>query len=571
MNPEIVFGWFIFIFAIILLSVDPIEINSDDFWVFNIVKDMVQNPSYFSLSGSGYRLMHKLIYLPVFLIYDFDVSNLAFPAFLITFLFDFLLLVFSYKLFKRVFNWRVATIGVFLLSISHAIIRNTWYWSSTHLNIATAFFVICLYFISSSDSKKSYLLSSVFCFLAIFTRETFVIVLFFIYLATLFFNRRYSGVKNYFIAFWPFILYLIYIFLNFKFIGTIVNPQFSGFINPSINNVVNFWDYFVYLFKTFLFLPIGFSVLLLFLQRKRYFTALKNFKFEHVLLFVWLVSGLIILLLTTNTDHRYLIPILPVTFAFIAKILDSYLFENNKSLFLVFEKVLLFNILFWMIIFSSSKIAQFTLLSYSSVSVILNVLFYALVLYAISSPFFSINKNSKLILKILASIIFVCFTMTSFVQLGMTYYFFVFQHNYTDSLNEAVAFIAKTTPKESYVIGNPSNPLTGFDKHWFEAFGRTDLQIMHVDTAVPLNHTDKAFYVGTPTSSMDTDIITPFVYANKRNFKIVAKFGSELQKYPSLRIPNSLNKAVSQFLSTKLLFRLEPLQGYTVFIFEKRV
>lgn len=564
------------LFTSIVLRFDPIEINSDDYHVFNYVRDMVEKPSYFSMTGGGYRVLHRLIYLPVFWLYDFNAANLGFPALVVTWIFDLLLVCMSYVLFKKIFNWRVATIVVFLMSISHLSIKFSWIWGGTHQNIATFFLLLCVYFLIKSGSAKDYFFASLFGFLAIMTRESVSVIVFGIFVASLFLNGRYKSVKNYFIAFWPFVFFGSLILLNVYFLGGILRSDAARLVHFSLGNFVNLYDYFIYFVKTLLIVPIGVCLFLVCLQYKTYFSLVKQLAFDKTVLLVWFVCGVIVLLATVNSSLSYSIPILPILFVFIAKILDDVLFSKSEVSFDLFQKCMLFNLLFWFVVFNASNLNGIFGFDYKVITFLFNAFFYFIFAWSVFASKFGL-KNSGLssVFKLLVSIVFVSFTLTSFFQLGLTYSFFVFQHNYTDAMRDAVVFIAKNAPENSFVVRNPvtplAGPLTGIDLVWFEAFKRTDLKILDVDRiTIPSNLNGSVFYVGTPVSSIDTDIITPLVYANKQKFKPVVRFGSQFQKYPSLRIPNSFSKIWSQFKSSALLFRLEPLQAYQVFVFEEK-
>lgn len=564
------------LFTTVVLQFDPIQLNSDDYHVFNYVRSMVEQPSYFSLTGGGYRVIHRLIYLPVFWFYDFNAATVGFPALVVSWIFDLLLLGMSYILFKKIFNWRVATIVVFLLAVSNLNIRFSWVWGATHQNIATFFLLVCVYFLTKSVSSKDYFLASLFGFFAMMTRESVSVIVFGIFVASLFYNKRYLLLRNYIISFWPLLGFGILVLLNIYFLGGILRPDAARLVSFSTRNFLNLYDYFAYFFKTLLIVPILICLFLIILQHKQCRIAVKELAFDKVVLFVWFICGVLMLLVTVNSSLAYAIPFLPVIFAFVAKVLDDYLFSKSELSFVLFQKCMLFNLFFWFVVFNSHIFNTILGFDYGVITVLCNLFFYFLLVWGIVAPLHFL-KNSVLSsqFKLFVSVVFVVFTLSSFAQLGLTYSFFVFQHNYTDALRDSVIFIAKNAPQDSVVVRNPitplAGPLTGIDPVWFDSFRRNDLKILDFDESFAIsNSTSAVFYVGTPTSSIDTDVITPFVYVNKNLFKPVARFGSNLQKYPSLRIPGQFNKAVSQFLETKLLFRLEPLQGYTVLIFEKK-
>lgn len=567
---------FILVFALIIIRPDPIQINADDYHVFNYVRDIVEKPSYFSWTGGGYRIIHRLIYLPIFWFYDFDAAKVAFPALLVTSIFDLALIIAAYFMFKRLFNWRVAVITVFLLMASHIMVRATWIWGGTHQIIATFFLLLSLNYLTKNSCIKNLFLSSIFAFLAIFTRESFSVIVGGIFIIAMFFNKRYLFLKNYLVLFWPFVLFGGMVVSNLYVLGGILRADAARHVNPSLNNVINLAVYGNYFFTSFLIILFGIVLFISIMRYRNYLNSISGISYDKAVLFAWLFSGIAVLLATTNTSISYIVPILPVIFVFVAKIIDDFLFSDYENFFSLFQKCLFCNLLFWWFIFSATIINDVSGLSYYKITNIANVCFYALILYAFLAPIIFAKKQfSYLRFKVFVGVVvFVAFSLTSFVQLGLTYSYFTFWHNYTDALNEATAFIAKYAAYESVIVTNPitplAGPITGMDSYWFEAFRRTDLQVVSIDKFISLNFTGNYIYVGTPTSRIDTDLITPFVYSRESEFKLVAKFGSELQKYPSLRIPNKFGKAVSQFLETKLLFKLEPLQGYVVLLFEKK-
>jgi|GEM_PF-5790563 len=575
MQPKKFLAAFIAIYFLIFLITDAIPINTDEYEIFLVVKDMVKNPSYFSLSGNGHRVLHKLIYLSVFWLNDFNPEKVYYPALLITLFFNLLLFVFMYKLLIKLFNYRIALISIFLLATTHTFVRNTWFWTSTNLNLSITFAIIALLFLTKNNSAKNYFMASMFFLLSALSRESMIIPLGLIALASLLYEQRYKKIKYYAISLWPFALYAVFLAFNKIKLGAILRPYNAGFLNPSLKNLANLIFYTDYLIKTLLILPIIFAIFFAIFYRKKYFEKAKKISIGHLSLFLWIVGGIIVLIIPTNTDHRYLIGILPPIFILVAKIIDDSLFTKNEQIFDKFMKLLLGNVFLWLFIFSAAIIHQ-TGTDYSTITFIANLIFYALIVHSIIIPikFFKENlfKNGG---KTFAfCLLFLSFTLLSFTQLGMSYYFYSFQHDITKNVNNAVWFIAKNAPNKSTVIVNPWDQMTSFDTNWLLSANREDINIIYIENKnqinLQANLTNTTFFVGTPTTRTSIDLITPFIYQHKQNFTLAKQFGDKMQKYPLIRIPNDANKMIQNILTTSILFKIEPMKEYLVLIFEQK-
>ncbi|MBI4140559.1 hypothetical protein HY485_01845 [Candidatus Woesearchaeota archaeon] len=550
------------LYALVVFRPEPIPINTDDFLVLNIMRDMVEAPSYFALSGGGHRIVHRLVYLPFFWFYDFDVNELSFVTMLVTVFFSLLFLFFTYVFFSNIFNSRVALLTVFFLMVSHAIVRVNWYWSSTHIIIGLLFFTIAILFLTKQASFANYIFFSFFSMLSMFTRETFVVMVFPIAVFSLFLEQRYLRLRNYCVAFFPFLLYAVYVFLNKYFIGTIIHPNVAGMVQPSFSNLSNLFVYFDYLLATMIVLPVGLAVLLFLLNRKNYVIA--KLSSAHIIILLWFLSGVLVLLISSNTDHRYIISVLPVIFALTAKIIDDVVFSLNEHLFVVAEKIMFFQLVFWVLVFSSKLVQDYAGISYALWGVLLNLLLYCLILFGLFYPWHISRSFSRH--SLLCSLFLLFLSVTSFVQLGMVYYFYVWHYDNSVVINETLTYLAKVAPADSVVVTNPANPvtMTGISSEWLRAFRRPDIV---VSGDVSLNFTSPVFYLGTPTSFVDNDVITPFARANKDKLKLVAQFGSKLQRHPVIKIPSTFSRFVDKFISTGMLFTLEQNRGYVVLVF----
>ena len=519
---------------------DPIPINSDDFWVFNIVRDIVENPSYYSLSGSGYRIMHKLIYLPFFWAEEFDVDKLAVIATFITALFSTGLAFLTYKFFSRLWGEMTGIIAAFLIGTSNAMYYTTWYWSSTHLIIGTFFFLAAVH--AHYFSKKKFFGWSILAGLAMFTRETFAIP---VVLITAYMLLHYKEKKKYYVLL-PLILFSAYTILNKIFLGAFINPTFAGKVQFGIENLTSS-TYANHLSQTFL-LPLFGFLLLLFL----YNTFKKGIIISHPILILWLIGHVVTLLMTANADKRYLIPILPLIFAF-----GAY---QTKELLAGFEKktetLTIIVLVIWHAVFLSRQ-ALF-IFSPATWTFLLHFLIYVTLLFAL---LLLLKPSLK---TMLASIFFVLMIASSIIQLSMTYSFFVYQYDWTTTPNAAVAWLAKNSPQNSMVVTNKPNSITTPDVYWFTAFGRADITSKHIIEAE--NITTNAYLWSTPDSKMEKD--ETGAKAKELGLKTVKTFGKEKKKYPLLKISSSAEKRWQQLFTTGKLFSVEESQGYAVSIYQ---
>lgn len=578
MNPKKFLAAFIGIYLLIFLINDSIPINTDEYEIFLVVKDMVKNPSYFSLSGNGHRVLHKTIYLFAFWLNDFNPEKVHYPALLITLFFNLLLFVFMYKLLCKLFNHRVALMSIFLLATTHTFARNTWFWTSTNLNLSITFAIIALLFLTNNNSTKNYFIASIFFLLSALSRESMIIPLGLIACASLIYENRYKKIKYYLISMWPFAAYAVFLAINKIKLGAILRPYNAGFLNPSIKNLTNLIFYTDYLIKTLIILPIIIAIFFAAINRKKYFEKAKKISQGHLLLLCWIAGGIIVLVIPTNTDHRYLIGILPPIYALVAKIIDDALFAKNEQIFDKFAKLLLGNVFLWLFIFSAAIIHQ-TGTDYNTITLIANLIFYALIAYSIILPinFFKENLFKNFKNTFAFCLLFLSFTLLSFAQLGMSYYFYSFQHDVTTNVNNAVWFIAKNAPNNSTIIANPWDQMTSFDINWLASSNRADINVIYLENKNQLNFqsnltntTVTTFFVGTPTTRTSIDLITPFVYQNKQNFTPVKQFGDKMQKYPLIRLPNNANKIIQNIFTNAILFKIEPMPAYRVLIFEQK-
>ncbi|MBI4142175.1 hypothetical protein HY484_04575 [Candidatus Woesearchaeota archaeon] len=360
-------------------------------------------------------------------------------------------------------------------------------------------------------------------------------------------------------------MYAGYIFLNKYFLGTITHPHVAGFVQLSFSNLFNLLVYSGYLVKTLIVLPVCLAFLILVFNYKHYFQ--KQVSYSCIMLFLWFLSGIIVLLVSSNTDHRYIIPVLPVLFVFVAKIIDDVVFSHNELFFEIARKIMLFQLIFWVLVFSSKLLQDYLVISYVSLTFLFNLLLYGLFVFAFVYPFYLSKAFSRQ--SLLCSIFLLFVVATSFVQLGMAYYFYVWHYDNSVVINETLSYLAKFVPPNSVVVTNPANPvtMTGISMEWLRAFRRPDIV---VSGDITTNLTGNVFYLGTPASFVDNDIVTPFAMANKDKIKLVAQFGSKLQRQPVVKIPASFSRFIEKFKSTKMLFSLEKNKGYVVLVFKKK-
>ncbi|MBI4148385.1 hypothetical protein HY490_03785, partial [Candidatus Woesearchaeota archaeon] len=268
-------AFFVLIF-LLFFRPDPIPINGDDFWVFNIVRDMVENPSYYSLSGSGYRLVHKLIYFPFFWLFDFDVQRLSVVTVFITALFSTGVAYMTYKFFAKLWGETTGLVSAFLVGTSNAMYYTTWYWSSTHLIIGTTFFMSGMY--SLYFVQRKFLWWSVFAGLAMFSRETFAIP---VALITTYIVWQDSGRSKWW-TLAPVAVFAAYLVLNKIFLGAFINPTFAGHVQFDIDNLAINDTYSRHLSQTLL-LPLLFFFLVFLAVN----TVKKGLTISHPVLILW--------------------------------------------------------------------------------------------------------------------------------------------------------------------------------------------------------------------------------------------------------------------------------------------
>ncbi len=530
--------WLLLFF--LLFPLDPIPLNSDDFWVFNIVHDMVSNPTYYSLSGSGYRLMHKLIYLPVFAFFQFSVQKLAVVTTLLSALFSMALIILMYSFCTRIYGKTSGLLSAFLLGTAHAVYYTTWYWSGNHLIIGTVFLIAALYAYYFFENK--WLWWSVFAGLSMFTRETFAlpIILMTGYIITVNTERKR------FLTMIPFLLFGLYLLLNKLFLGAFINPTFAGIVSFSLKNLFH-KTYLLHLLQTgllFLFLFCCALGTIIFLKQR------KPFHIQHPLLLLWLLGHILTLLLTANADKRYLVPILPLLFMYTTKHAQSFLDERYTKNLFVFISALA---VFWNLVFFSRT--ALTVFSPETWTLLLHLFLYGLFFFAIAKFRFSLKNSTSLIFIVLL----LC---TSIIQLTITYSFFVYQYDHTTVPNAALTYLAQHAPPASIIVTNKANSITTPDEYWFTAFGRPDLKKVEINEQFVSDNKTVLFWT-TPTSKLEQDLTGAFVQKHPEYTRI-AHFGGETKKYPLLKISASSEKRWKQFFNTGTIFTISPSQGYTV-------
>ena len=529
------------LFFFLLFPRDPIPLNSDDFWVFNIVHDMVSKPDYYALSGSGYRLVHKIIYLPFFALFQFSVQKLTLPTTFISAVFSMLLILLTYASCTKLYGKTSGLLSAFLMGTSHAVYYTTWYWSGNHLVIGTVFLMTAIYAYYFFENK--WLWWSVFGGLAMFTRETFALPLL---LMTCYILVRDTARKKY-ITVIPFMLFGLYLFLNKIFLGAFINPTFSGFVSFSLKNLFH-KTYLLHVLQTgllpFLLFCIISGISMFFLHHKKVCV-------DHPLLFLWLLGHLTTLVMTANADKRYLVPILPILFMYATKHVHRFLDERYvKNLFIV----LLSTTLFWNLVFFSRVALH--VFSPETWTFLLHVFLYGLIVFVVAQ--FRVSLRNCLSLVFMLLLLF-----TAVVQLTMTYAFFVYQYDHTSIPNAAVAYLAKNAPQDSRIVTNGPNSITRPDVYWFTAFGRPDITTVSLGEEVPFSENKTVYYWTTPTSKLEEDMTGAFVQQHPE-YRRVAHVGGEAKKYPLLKISASSEKRWQQFWNTGTLFTITPSQGYTV-------
>lgn len=540
MDKRIAFFFLLLFF--LFFRPDPIPINSDDFWVFNIVHDMVENPSYYSLSGSGYRIVHKLVYLPFFALRGFQVDKLAVIATFITALFSTGMAFLTYKFFSRLWGDTTGIIAAFLIGTSNSMYYTTWYWSSTHLIIGTFFFLAAVY--SYYFSTRKILLWSIFAGLAMFTRESFAIP---VALISAYIFVRHKEREKYWIIV-PLLLFGTYIVLNKIFLGAFINPTFAGKVQFGIENLAREGTYARHVSQTLL-LPLLVLCIIFFVIN----TLKKGLTISHPILILWFSGHVITLLMTANADKRYLIPFMPLVFAFSASQANGILTGYEKKT----HVLLIGALLLWHAVFFSRQALY--LLSPPAWTFVLHLALYSTLLYSFTLLLQPSVKSAA------ATVFLVVLLAAALIQLSMTYSFFVYQYDWTTTPNEAVAYLAKTVHPDTIILENKRNSITTPDKDWFVAYGRLDITPVYIAEATSINNT---IFWSTPESKMETD--ETGAKAQELKLEPFKTFGKKEKKYPLLKISSSSEKRWRQFLETGTLFKIEKSPAYKVQLYNDR-
>ncbi len=520
---------------------DPIPINSDDFWVFNIVRDIVENPSYYSLSGSGYRIVHKLTYLPFFWLAGFDVDNLAVITTFITALFSTGLAFLTYKFFSRIYCETAGILAAFLLGTSNAMYYTTWYWSSTHLIIGTFFLLSAIY--AYYFAQRKFLWWSMFAGLAMFTRESFAIPVVLITAYLIWHNRSHLNRRpDIYFTIIPLSLFATYLLLNKIFLGAFINPAFAGKVQFGLENLAMNDTYWRHVSQTLL-LPLLVFFCILFLYNFFH----KGITISNPVLLLWFSGHVITLLMTANADKRYLIPFMPLVFAFGANQANEFFAGVEKN----FRVLLIAVLVLWHAVFLSRQ--MLFVFSPAVWTFVLHVGLYGSLVYLLH---LLVKPSIK---TITTSIFLVLLLATSLVQLSMSYSFYIYQYDWTTTPNAAVAELAKTAQQNAVILTNNPNSITTPDVHWFTAYGRPDITSKYIAQA---NISEGTYLWSTPESKMETDETGK--KAEELGLKAVKAFGGGKKKYPLLKISSSAEKRWQQFFSTGRLFSVEESQGYVV-------
>ncbi|MBI4148626.1 hypothetical protein HY490_05020, partial [Candidatus Woesearchaeota archaeon] len=278
-------------------------------------------------------------------------------------------------------------------------------------------------------------------------------------------------------------------------------------------------------------------------------TVKKGLTISHPVLILWAVGHVVTLLMTANADKRYLIPLLPLVFAFGTRQTAPYLEEKRARTILIWVMII------WHAVFLSRQ--ALSAFSPEVWTFILHIAIYGLIVYVLSGVL-------RRTLKAITGTLFLLLILSSaIIQLSMTYSFFVYQYDWTTTPNDAVEYLAKHASANATVLTNKRNSLTTPDEHWFTAFRRPDLKTEY--NAEAGNKTGILW--STPTSKLETD--ETGALAKILELTPIATFGERHKKYPLMKISSSTEKRWQQFFDTGTLFMIEESTAYKVILYKE--
>ena len=531
------------IFAfLIAFRTDPIPFNTDDFAIIMWTEYLVENPSLSLIFSGGDRPLHRYIYMPIFVLNNFNPEHALLPTSLLSALIYTLLIFVNYKLVTRIYGKEVSVLSSFFLLTTFVVIYNVWYFGSAHINIGTLFLIACVYVYLKVNHRRDLYLGASFCALALFSRETLIFSLFLVTLTLVLTNEKIrSDIRNYLIVFSPFILFGIqYIFA--KYTHSPMYPIESKIV-LSWGNLKNIWIYTDY-FKSTFFLPIILFALVLWSREILENKSLRvNIGKEEKFMLSWLLGGIIPLLVTNFADIRYIIPILPIIFAVVSAIIyKKFVGKLKKSMFnslsYTFILILAYMLLFYNFGFFLKYVQDIDTLNFTY-----NVLFYSIVSLSIAYPLYETLKSTKNAMKMLKSVLFIILTvyisLYGLIQMATTYNFYIVHYDHSEAAFDAYSYIAREIPENARIF--VQQDLSWVDTNGLVVFDRTDIKL-EFDLSKEPKHGD--FFIH-PSRVKPT--FKDMAKENDR-FSLMETFGREYRKFPR----SSIDK--SRLFSTMELF-----------------